>query len=103
VVRSRSPSILFCRALLEETGGEILRWATITAVATRLGLEQEAAEALAAELAELGLVRVGGGHSVWLMEAGRQACKRPVKRTVARRPSTRPGKGRAKARAGRSR
>ena len=37
-------------------------WTTITAVADRLGIDQEAAEALAAELDEQGLVRVGGGH-----------------------------------------
>jgi hypothetical protein len=39
----------FCQALLEKTGGEVLRWASITAVARRLGLEQEDAEALASK------------------------------------------------------
>jgi Mn-dependent DtxR family transcriptional regulator len=44
-------------------------------VADRLGFEQEEAEALAAQLDDAGLVRVGGGHSVWLTEAGRQSAE----------------------------
>jgi hypothetical protein len=55
-----SRSRRLCRALLEETGGEVLRWVSITAVAEQLGL--------AADLDELDLVRVGGGHSVWLTQ-----------------------------------
>ena len=56
------------------TRGEVLRWASIDSVADRLGMDPDKAAALAAELGEAGLVRVGGGHSVWLTEAGRQAC-----------------------------
>ena len=41
-------------------------------------MDPDKAGTLAAELGKAGLVRVGGGHSVWLTEAGRQACKRPV-------------------------
>jgi hypothetical protein len=41
-------------------------------VADRLGIDQEAAEALAAELDAAGLVRVGGGHSVTLAPDGWQ-------------------------------
>ena len=89
-----SRSRRFCQALLEETGGEVLRWASITAIAGRLGLEQEDAEALAAELDEQNLVRVVGGQSVRLTENGRQACQRAVK--VGRPPLE---TGRAKARA----
>jgi hypothetical protein len=37
---------------------------SIKAVADRLVVEQEEAEALAAQLNNAGLVRVGGGHSV---------------------------------------
>src|SRR5882757_2501619 len=51
----------FCKALHQEIGDDPLRWTTITAVADRLGIEQDKAEALAAELDEEGLVRVGGG------------------------------------------
>jgi len=98
-----SRSRRFCQALLEETGGEVLRWASITAVAARLGIEQEEAEALAAELDELDLVRVGGGHSVWLTQKGRQACGRAVKKSGDRRLSKRSGKALAKAPGGRSR
>jgi hypothetical protein len=86
----------FCRALAEETGGGVpQRWASITSVAQRLGIDQEKAEALAAELGGAGMVRVGGGHSVTLEEAGRELLKKPV----VPRPSKRSGK----ARAGRSR
>ena len=62
----------FCRALHQEIGDDPKRWTTITAVADRLGIDQDKAEALATELDEQGLVRVGGGHSVTLAEAGRQ-------------------------------
>jgi hypothetical protein len=70
-----SRSRAFCRALSEETGGRLLRWATIDSVADRLGIDHEEAAALAAELDAAGLVRVGGGHSVILEEAGRQLAK----------------------------
>src|SRR5258708_4495871 len=88
----------FCRALHEEIGDDPRRWTTITVVADRLGIDQDKAEALAAELDEQGLVRVGGGHSVTLKPDGWQLIKTPV----GRRPSKRSGKARAKARAGRS-
>jgi Mn-dependent DtxR family transcriptional regulator len=42
----------------------------------RLGVDQEKAEATAAELEERDLVRLGGGHSVTLTEAGRQLVKK---------------------------
>ena len=63
-----------------------------------MGIDQDGAEAIAAELDDAGLVRVGGGISVMLEEAGRELLKKPV----ARRPSKRSGKARGKARAGRS-
>jgi hypothetical protein len=88
----------FCKALAEETRSIPQRWASITSVAAGLGIEQEEAEAIVAELDNAGLVRVGGGHSVMLEEAGRQLLKTPD----ARRPSKRSGKARAKARDGRS-
>ena len=91
-------SLAFCRALHQEIGDDPRRWTTITAVADRLGIDQDKAEALAAELDKAHLVRVGGGHSVKLEEAGRQLLKSPV----GRRPSKRSGKGPAKARVGRS-
>jgi hypothetical protein len=50
----------FCRAMLEERSS----LESIKAVADRLVVEQEEAEALAAQLNNAGLVRVGGGHSV---------------------------------------
>jgi Mn-dependent DtxR family transcriptional regulator len=78
-----SHSRRFCQALLEETRGEVLRWATIDSVADRLGMDPDKAAVLAAELDEQGMVRVGGGHSVWLTEAGRQLVKTPA----ARHPS----------------
>jgi 3-deoxy-D-arabino-heptulosonate 7-phosphate (DAHP) synthase class II len=62
----------FCRALFKQTRGEILRMTTIYSVAERIGMDYDEAAALAAELDEAGLLRVGGGHSVWLTEAGRQ-------------------------------
>jgi DNA-binding IscR family transcriptional regulator len=65
-----SRSRAFCRALAEETRARPQRRVSITAVADRLGLEQQAAEALAAELDDAGLVRVGGGYSATLEEAG---------------------------------
>ena len=42
----------FCQALLEETGGEVLRWATIADVAKRLGMDEREAILLAGECAE---------------------------------------------------
>jgi hypothetical protein len=44
-----------------------------------MGINQEEAEALAAELDGAGLVRVGGGHSVTLEEAGRRLAKDAAK------------------------
>jgi hypothetical protein len=40
----------FCKALHQEIGDDPQRWTTITAVADRLGIGQDKAEALAAEL-----------------------------------------------------
>jgi hypothetical protein len=88
----------FCKALAEETGDVPQRWASITSIAGRLGIDQGDAEALAADLDDAHLVRVGGGHSVMLEEAGRQLLKKPA----GRRLSKRSGKARAKARAARS-
>jgi hypothetical protein len=48
-------------------------------VAERIGIDQEEAEALAAELDDDGLVRLGGGHSVILEEAGRRLAKDAAK------------------------
>src|SRR5258708_30806348 len=93
-----SRSTAFYRALHQEIGDDPLRWTTITTVADRLGIDQDKAEALAAELDEQGLVRVGGGHSVTLGPDGWQLVKKPV----GRRPSKRSGKVRAKAPGGRS-
>jgi hypothetical protein len=67
------------RALAEETGSRPQRWASIASVAERLGIDQGEAEALAAELDHAGLVRVGGGHSVTLEEAGRQLAKGAIR------------------------
>ena len=53
----------FCRALYQEIGDDPRRWTTITAVADRMGMDQEAAEALAEELDDQHLVRVGGGQT----------------------------------------
>jgi Mn-dependent DtxR family transcriptional regulator len=66
----------FCRALLEEIGDDPRRWTTITAVADRLGIDQDKAEALATELDDQGFVRVGGGHSVTLKPDGWQLVRR---------------------------
>ena len=52
----------FCKALAEETDGRVNRYASIASVAAQLGIGQEEAEAIAAELGDAGLVRVGGGH-----------------------------------------
>ena len=58
--RSRRPSasLRFCQALLEETGGEVLRWATIAEVAKRLGMDECEAILLAGECAEADYVRL---------------------------------------------
>ena len=66
------------RALAEETGSRPQRWASIASVAERLGIDQGEAEALAAD-DHAGLVRVGGGHSVTLEEAGRQLAKGAIR------------------------
>jgi hypothetical protein len=42
------------------------------AVAKHLGIEPDEAERMARQLDDAGMVRVGGGHSVTLTEAGRQ-------------------------------
>lgn len=47
------------------------RWAPITSVAARLGIDQEKVEAIAAELDAAHMVNIGGGHSVTLTQAGR--------------------------------
>ena len=73
----------FCRALAEETRSQVLRYASIASVAARLGIDQEAAEALAAELDDAGLVRVGGGHSVTLEQAGRELLRKPARARIA--------------------
>ena len=67
----------FGRALAEETCFIPQRWASIASVAARLGIEREAAEALAAELDDAGLVRVGGGHSVTMGPKGWQLVRKP--------------------------
>jgi len=43
----------FCQALLEETGGEVLRWATIADVAKRLGMDEREAECAEADYVRL--------------------------------------------------
>ena len=55
-----SRSRRFCLALLEETRGEVLRWASIDSVDDRLGMDPDEAAVLAAELDDAGLMRVGG-------------------------------------------
>jgi hypothetical protein len=80
----------FCEALHQEIGDDPQRWTTITAVADRMGIDQDKAEALAAELDAAGLVRVGGGLSVILEEAGRQLAKDAAKPA----PSSRQGRQR---------
>jgi Mn-dependent DtxR family transcriptional regulator len=69
----------FCKALYQEIGDDPKRWTTITAVADRLGIDQDKAEALAAELDEQGLVRVGGGHSVTLAPEGWQLVRKQAR------------------------
>ena len=66
----------FCEALRQEVGDDPKRWTTITAVADRLGIDQDEAEALATELDDAGLVRVGGGHSVTLGPEGWQLLRK---------------------------
>jgi hypothetical protein len=44
--------------LLEETGGEVLRWAAIAGVAKRLGIDEREAILLAGECAEADYVRL---------------------------------------------
>ena len=94
----------FCQALLEETRGEILRYATIAKVARRLGIDEDAVIVLAGECAEAGLVRLtvkGPPYAVLpgsaiLTEAGRQLLKTPVGRRPSKAPrgSRRPGPAR---------
>src|SRR5262245_6923790 len=48
----------FCRALHEETGGGLLRHATIARVAKRLRIDEDEAIVLAADCAEADLVRL---------------------------------------------
>jgi hypothetical protein len=81
----------FCQALLEVTGGEVLRWATIADVAKRLGMDEREAILLAGECAEADYVqldvkgppyRLLPGSAI-LTEAGRQLLKTPA----GRRPS----------------
>jgi hypothetical protein len=65
-----SSSRAFCRAVFEDTGGRVLRWATIDSVADRLDIDHDKAEAIAAELEERDLVRIGSGHCVTLRRGG---------------------------------
>jgi hypothetical protein len=88
----------FCQALLEETGGEVLRWATIADVAKRLGMDERDAILLAGECAEADYVRLdvkGPPYrqlpgSAILTEAGRQLLKKPDGRRPSRRSGKRP-------------
>ena len=73
---SQRSRLRFIRALDAETRGDVRRWASTDSVAKRIGLEYEEAEALAAELEVVGLLRIGGGHSVWLTHEGRQPVKK---------------------------
>ena len=86
-VMTASRSHAFCKALAEETGRRVNRYASIDSVTDRLGMDPNKAAVLAAELDDAGQVRVGGGHSVWLTEAGRQLLKTaaPTDRPRARR------------------
>ena len=87
-----SRSRRFCQALLEETRGEILRWATIADVAKQLGMNVPEAILLAGECAEADCVRLdvkGPPYrllpgSAILTEAGRQLLK-----TAGRSPRAR--------------
>jgi hypothetical protein len=74
------------RALAEETGGRVNRYASITSVATRLGIDQEEAEALSSELRGANLVLIGGGHSVTLTETGQRPPS--AAKLQSRRPAT---------------
>jgi Mn-dependent DtxR family transcriptional regulator len=65
----------FLRAIRDLTGDRIQRYVTIDAVAEHLAIEPDEAERMAQQLDDAGMVRVGGGHSVTLEEAGRQAIK----------------------------
>ena len=76
----------FCHALAEETGSQPQRWDSIDSVADRLGINQDKAEVIAAELEAAHLVLVGGGHSVTLTEAGgswRKGARAPVLQSTA--------------------
>lgn len=81
---ARSPFLPFCRALDQETGGRLLRYATIAAVGKRLGLKEGEAIVLAADCAAAGLVQLdvkGPPYrqlpgSAMLLEAGRRLVKR---------------------------
>ena len=89
----------FVRAIRDLTGDRFQRYVTIDAVAEHLGIEPDEAERTARLLddaGELDLVRVGGGHSIWPTEKGRQACGPAIKKSGDRRPSRGSGIGRAK-------
>ena len=96
-----SRSRRLCQALLEETGGEVLRWATIDGVAKRLGIDEREAILLAGACAEADHVRLNvkgppyrllPGSAI-LTEAGRQLLKSPAapRPSTARRETRRPG------------
>jgi hypothetical protein len=53
-----SKAVDFCRALHEETGGGLLRYAAIARVAKRLHIDEDEAIVLAADCAEANLVRL---------------------------------------------
>jgi hypothetical protein len=59
MARPRSLADRFCHALFEETGGRpMVRYASITSIALRLAIDQDKAEAIAAELDARDLVRM---------------------------------------------
>jgi Mn-dependent DtxR family transcriptional regulator len=60
----------FLRAIRDLTGDRVQRYVTIDAVAEHLAIEPDEAERMARQLDDAGMVRLGGGHSVTLAEAG---------------------------------
>jgi Mn-dependent DtxR family transcriptional regulator len=66
----------FLRAIRDLTGNPVQQYVTIDAVAEHLGIGPDEAERTARRLDDAGMVRVGGGHSVTLTEAGRQLVKK---------------------------
>jgi Mn-dependent DtxR family transcriptional regulator len=80
----------FLRAVRDLTGDRIQRYVTIDAVAEHLGIEPNDAERIARRLDDTGMVRVGGGHSVTLEQAGRQMLKSPAVRRPSKLRGSRP-------------